>query len=152
VISSVHGGISPRRSPHIIISFFLLPRYVAHCSRHSPFASSVQTPIQVTHSCEFDCAFLLINFTTGRSRLPLRGALRTHSTHLPRKSSFYVNLVCGSLPFRRNSLKGCTVKRFAQDVVGPKVREMDENESMDPAIIKGLFDQGVRNFTPTRYI
>jgi hypothetical protein len=35
------------------------------------------------------------------------------------------------------------VKRFAQDVVGPKVREMDENESMDPAIIKGLFDQGL---------
>lgn len=35
------------------------------------------------------------------------------------------------------------VKRFAVDVVGPKVREMDENETMDPAIIKGLFDQGV---------
>ncbi|KAF8075907.1 acyl-CoA oxidase [Lyophyllum atratum] len=29
------------------------------------------------------------------------------------------------------------------DVVGPKVREMDENESMDPSIIKGLFDQGL---------
>lgn len=37
------------------------------------------------------------------------------------------------------------VKRFAVDVVGPKVREMDENESMDPEIIKGLFDQGVSN-------
>lgn len=24
------------------------------------------------------------------------------------------------------------------------VREMDENERMDPAIIKGLFEQGVR--------
>ncbi|KAG8851971.1 hypothetical protein FRB96_008986 [Tulasnella sp. 330] len=35
------------------------------------------------------------------------------------------------------------VKRFAVDVVGPKVREMDENESMDPAIIKGLFEQGL---------
>jgi hypothetical protein len=37
------------------------------------------------------------------------------------------------------------VRRFATDVVGPKVREMDENEQMDPAIIKGLFEQGVRD-------
>jgi hypothetical protein len=29
-------------------------------------------------------------------------------------------------------------------VVAPKVREMDENETMDPEIIKGLFEQGVR--------
>jgi hypothetical protein len=28
--------------------------------------------------------------------------------------------------------------------VEPKVREMDENEMMDPAIIQGLFEQGVR--------
>jgi len=37
-----------------------------------------------------------------------------------------------------------TVRRFANDVVAPKVREMDESETMDPEIIKGLFDQGVR--------
>lgn len=37
----------------------------------------------------------------------------------------------------------CLVKRFAVDVVGPKVREMDEKESMDPTIIQGLFEQGV---------
>lgn len=37
-----------------------------------------------------------------------------------------------------------SVKRFATDVVGPKVREMDENEQMDPQVIKGLFEQGVR--------
>jgi hypothetical protein len=35
------------------------------------------------------------------------------------------------------------VQKFAADVVGPKVREMDENEMMDPAIIQGLFEQGV---------
>lgn len=35
------------------------------------------------------------------------------------------------------------VRKFAQEVVGPKVYEMDEAEAMDPAIIKGLFDQGV---------
>jgi alkylation response protein AidB-like acyl-CoA dehydrogenase len=36
------------------------------------------------------------------------------------------------------------VRRFANDVVAPKVREMDENEMMDPTIVKGLFEQGVR--------
>jgi len=36
-----------------------------------------------------------------------------------------------------------SVKRFAQEVVGPKVREMDENEMMDPSVIKGLFEQGL---------
>lgn len=35
------------------------------------------------------------------------------------------------------------VQRFANEIVGPKVREMDENEQMDPVIIQGLFDQGV---------
>ncbi|EEB87286.1 hypothetical protein MPER_15436, partial [Moniliophthora perniciosa FA553] len=35
-----------------------------------------------------------------------------------------------------------TVQRFANDVVKAKVREMDENEMMDPEIIKGLFEQG----------
>ncbi|KAG7446040.1 mitochondrial acyl-CoA dehydrogenase [Guyanagaster necrorhizus] len=36
-----------------------------------------------------------------------------------------------------------TVQRFADDVVRPKVREMDENEQMDPSIISGLFEQGL---------
>lgn len=40
------------------------------------------------------------------------------------------------------------VSRFATDVVGPKVREMDENEMMDPSVIKGLFEQGVSHFHP----
>ncbi|KAJ7286860.1 acyl-CoA oxidase [Mycena rebaudengoi] len=35
------------------------------------------------------------------------------------------------------------VQRFATDVVGPKVREMDEKEQMDPEVIKGLFEQGL---------
>ncbi|GAA6046329.1 hypothetical protein JCM3770_004866 [Rhodotorula araucariae] len=35
------------------------------------------------------------------------------------------------------------VKKFAHEVVAPRVEEMDENEKMDPAIIKGLFDQGL---------
>ncbi len=34
--------------------------------------------------------------------------------------------------------------------MGPKVREMDENEMMDPSIVKALFEQGVcsPSFTP----
>lgn len=36
------------------------------------------------------------------------------------------------------------MRGFATTVVAPKVREMDENEMMDPEIIKGLFEQGVR--------
>ncbi|KNZ77720.1 Short/branched chain specific acyl-CoA dehydrogenase, mitochondrial [Termitomyces sp. J132] len=35
------------------------------------------------------------------------------------------------------------VRRFAADVVGPRVREMDEKENMDPSIIQGLFEQGL---------
>ncbi|KAH8115790.1 acyl-CoA oxidase [Phellopilus nigrolimitatus] len=35
------------------------------------------------------------------------------------------------------------VRRFATEVVGPRVREMDENEMMEPEIIKGLFEQGL---------
>lgn len=35
------------------------------------------------------------------------------------------------------------VRRFANDVVGPKVRDMDEKEMMAPDVIKGLFEQGV---------
>ena len=41
------------------------------------------------------------------------------------------------------------VKRFATEVVEPKVREMDEKEMMDPSIISALFEQGVRVFLPT---
>ena len=35
------------------------------------------------------------------------------------------------------------VRKFAEEVVGPKVEAMDEAEKMDPSVIKALFDQGV---------
>ncbi|KAL8289999.1 hypothetical protein RQP46_002938 [Phenoliferia psychrophenolica] len=35
------------------------------------------------------------------------------------------------------------VRKFATEVVQPKVYAMDEAEQMDPSIIKGLFDQGL---------
>lgn len=40
-----------------------------------------------------------------------------------------------------------TVKKFAQEVVAPRVSQMDEAELMDPFIIKSLFDQGVSIFS-----
>lgn len=54
-------------------------------------------------------------------------------------------------PFGVNSLNKFTeeeellrdsVRSFARDLIAPKVEEMDEKELMDPAIIKGLFENG----------
>jgi alkylation response protein AidB-like acyl-CoA dehydrogenase len=36
-----------------------------------------------------------------------------------------------------------TVSKFANDVILPKVRDMDEAEKMDPAIVEQLFEQGL---------
>jgi len=35
------------------------------------------------------------------------------------------------------------VSKFATEVILPKVREMDEAEKMDPAIVEQLFEQGL---------
>lgn len=36
-----------------------------------------------------------------------------------------------------------SVRRFAETVVQPKVREMDENSEMDPTVLQGLFSNGL---------
>src|SRR5271154_5266796 len=36
-----------------------------------------------------------------------------------------------------------SVSRFANEVIAPKVREMDEAENMDPTIVEQLFEQGL---------
>jgi hypothetical protein len=36
------------------------------------------------------------------------------------------------------------VKRFAADVIAPKVKAMDESEQMDTEIISSLFENGVK--------
>lgn len=41
------------------------------------------------------------------------------------------------------AMMGESVSKFAQDVILPKVREMDEAEAMDPALIEQLFEQGL---------
>ena len=36
-----------------------------------------------------------------------------------------------------------SVAKFAQDVVLPRVREMDESETMDKKVVEGMFEQGL---------
>jgi len=36
-----------------------------------------------------------------------------------------------------------SVSKFANDVIAPKVREMDEKESMDATVVEQLFEQGL---------
>jgi hypothetical protein len=35
------------------------------------------------------------------------------------------------------------VRKYAEEVIAPKVYEMDESEVMDKDVIQGLFDNGV---------
>ncbi|KAL6238962.1 hypothetical protein BDW75DRAFT_227542 [Aspergillus navahoensis] len=41
------------------------------------------------------------------------------------------------------SMMAETVSKFAEEQIGPKVREMDEAETMDPALVEHLFEQGI---------
>ncbi|MCJ1467719.1 hypothetical protein MMC07_006344 [Pseudocyphellaria aurata] len=41
------------------------------------------------------------------------------------------------------SMMAESVSKFAQDVIVPKVREMDEAEKMDPSLVEQLFEQGL---------
>ncbi|KAK4057895.1 hypothetical protein OIO90_001114 [Microbotryomycetes sp. JL221] len=65
-------------------------------------------------------------------------ARRTFATEtdLPQVTSLY------TLTDEEEMLRD-VVRKFAEEVVAPKSIEMDENEKMDPAIIKGLFEQGL---------
>ena len=38
---------------------------------------------------------------------------------------------------------GETVSKFANEVILPKARDMDEAETMDPAVVEQLFEQGL---------
>lgn len=48
-----------------------------------------------------------------------------------------------SLLSETESIMADTVAKFAQEQISPKVRDMDEAETMDPALIEQLFEQGV---------
>jgi short/branched chain acyl-CoA dehydrogenase len=36
-----------------------------------------------------------------------------------------------------------SVSKFANDIIAPKVRDMDEAEAMDPTVVEQLFEQGL---------
>jgi hypothetical protein len=45
-----------------------------------------------------------------------------------------------------------SVEKFANDTILPKVREMDENESMDPSVVEQCFEQGLMGIeVPEKY-
>ena len=39
-----------------------------------------------------------------------------------------------------------SIQKWSEEVVAPKVREMDESEQMDPAIVEQMFEQGLMAF------
>jgi short/branched chain acyl-CoA dehydrogenase len=44
------------------------------------------------------------------------------------------------------------VSKFANDFIGPKVRDMDEAETMDPSVVEQLFEQGLMGIEiPEKY-
>ncbi|WFD34999.1 hypothetical protein MCUN1_001845 [Malassezia cuniculi] len=76
---------------------------------------------------------------------PKRAGMRSFSSSVARRDEF-------ESPFGINSLYKVSeeeemlreaVRRFAENEVKPKVEAMDENEKMDPEVIKGLFEQGL---------
>ena len=86
-----------------------------------------------------------------RSRIYERMNLRPYTLSRKRRICC-ANLVWTiSLSMQRSLTSVRSVRRFAVDVVGPKVREMDENERMDPEIIKACFEQGVRLHCLSQY-
>ncbi|KAF7713720.1 Acyl-CoA dehydrogenase [Penicillium ucsense] len=48
-----------------------------------------------------------------------------------------------SLLTETESMMADMVSKFASEQIGPKVRDMDEAETMDPSVVEGLFEQGI---------
>ncbi|KAJ8085827.1 hypothetical protein AAF712_006988 [Marasmius tenuissimus] len=80
---------------------------------------------------------------SARSRLLSSNATRAFTTTRYRASEDISQLNSLDALTEEEQMIRETVQRFSTDVVQPKVREMDENEMMDPEIIKGLFEQGL---------
>ena len=72
---------------------------------------------------------------------------RSYATHSPAQTAG-ANASNPVLPSLNNfteeeELLRETARKFSEEVVAPRVRDMDESEKMDPEIIKGLFENGV---------
>ncbi|EED22215.1 acyl-CoA dehydrogenase, putative [Talaromyces stipitatus ATCC 10500] len=91
----------------------------------------------------------------------LASGLTTSTRTIPTRSLQYTTRAFSTTPGRRNvdlteltptpithlseteTLMAETVSKFAQEQIGPKVRDMDEAEAMDPAVVEQLFEQGL---------
>ena len=77
--------------------------------------------------------------------VPKRAGMRSFGSSAVRRDEFENPFGINSLykfSDEENMLRE-SVRRFAENVVKPKVEKMDETEKMDPEIIKGLFEQGL---------
>ncbi|TQB69743.1 hypothetical protein MPDQ_001406 [Monascus purpureus] len=87
-----------------------------------------------------------LRFAASR-RLPIRPLLcaSSFSTTSRRRDVDLTGLTPTPITYfsETESLMAETVAKFAQEQIGPKVREMDEAESMDPAVVEQLFEQGL---------
>ncbi|KAL8816070.1 MAG: hypothetical protein Q9223_004862 [Gallowayella weberi] len=93
---------------------------------------------------------------SGRAKGPLaclrrsscaRQRIRCLSSTVPRAQADVLDSTIPPSPISHMSevetLMAESVSKFAQETILPKVREMDEAEKMDPAIIEQLFEQGL---------
>jgi hypothetical protein len=135
--------------------FLLLLQREARTSR---FASQCCVPFSHQPACLFvllgpsaqkiKSTIVLIHLTFHQGVLNLVCVAHNQfAAHLFRRGGASARIWYVTYPFPNSTtcIRGTSVKRFAQDVVGPKVREMDENEMMDPSVVKCLFEQGVRD-------
>ena len=76
----------------------------------------------------------------------VRPATRSYATHSPAQTAGVEasNPVLPSLNTftEEEDLLRETARKFSEEFVAPRVREMDESEKMDPEVIKGLFENG----------
>ncbi|KAH0443808.1 acyl-CoA dehydrogenase [Colletotrichum camelliae] len=88
------------------------------------------------------------NCTPGRTFSPLQQTIRPLSTTQRRCNADHLDITdIPPTPITHLSeveaAMAETVSKFANDVIAPKVREMDEAENMDPTIVEQLFEQGL---------
>ncbi|ROT42918.1 acyl-CoA dehydrogenase [Sodiomyces alkalinus F11] len=89
------------------------------------------------------------NCVPARTKMPsIQSTARTLSTTPRRLNDEYTDITdIPPTPITHfselESAMAETVNKFANDVIGPKVREMDEAEKMDPAVVEQLFEQGL---------
>ncbi|KZZ93116.1 acyl-CoA dehydrogenase [Ascosphaera apis ARSEF 7405] len=103
-----------------------LPRAGSVSIRSSPTASLLQQSISrpSSYSSRY---FSSTSSTHSTPTIDLSDALPTPISHLSDTESMMLE----------------TVQKFAREQVAPRVRDMDEAETMDPEIVQMLFDQGL---------